>query len=173
MALYRIPAWLQWTRAGQTSAAATLPESVVDQVDAHVWLGNYRARQLVPALAIQHVICIVEAHEPGGAGPYWAALPPGVREHTFNMPDEDEANVCAVAEWALPLMQEAAAYKERVLVHCWAGKSRSAAVVCAYLMTRDACSFDTALAHLRTKRAVVDPNPGFCAQLREWDTHEM
>ena len=46
------------------------------------------------------------------------------------------------------------------------GKSRSAAVVCAYLMHRYRVSVDEALAQVREGRAFCEPNDGFMKQLQ-------
>ena len=56
-----------------------------------------------------------------------------------------------------------------VLVHCYHGKSRSAAVVTAYLMNKHKLGVERALEMLRRKRKCVQPNPGFMAQLRLWE----
>ena len=56
-----------------------------------------------------------------------------------------------------------------VLVHCYHGKSRSAALVTAFLMAKYRISVEEALALLKRKRSVVSPNPGFMAQLRLWE----
>jgi protein-tyrosine phosphatase len=45
-----------------------------------------------------------------------------------------------------------------VFVHCYAGMSRSATVVIAYLMKSHMWPYDSALAFLRWKRAIVNPN---------------
>lgn len=57
----------------------------------------------------------------------------------------------------------------RILVHCFAGKSRSASFVIAYLMQRYRMNFIEALQHVQTHRAVVEPNLGFELQLHEYE----
>lgn len=64
--------------------------------------------------------------------------------------------------WIRKALQEGG----KVLVHCHAGISRSTTLVCNYIMRRDGLSFDEALSSLRQKRRFVQPNPGFCQQLR-------
>ena len=49
----------------------------------------------------------------------------------------------------------------RVVVHCMAGVSWSATVIIAYLMTKNKCSFKEAFDYTRSKRMVINPNPGF------------
>lgn len=53
----------------------------------------------------------------------------------------------------------------RILVHCFAGKSRSASFVIAYLMKYQAMSFKHAFEHVQKHRTVVEPNLGFELQL--------
>lgn len=59
----------------------------------------------------------------------------------------------------------------RVFVHCAMGKSRSATVVCAYLMWRFGVSPVEALAQVCEGRPVCSPNPGFMEQLEVY--HQM
>ncbi|KAK3706754.1 tyrosine protein phosphatase yvh1 [Vermiconidia calcicola] len=52
-----------------------------------------------------------------------------------------------------------------VLVHCAMGKSRSATIICAYLMQRYNISPHDALSQLREARPFCEPNDGFMRQL--------
>jgi len=56
-----------------------------------------------------------------------------------------------------------------VLVHCHAGKSRSAAVVVAWLMLICGMKYDEALAHVRQTHPVACPNKGFEMELKEME----
>ena len=56
----------------------------------------------------------------------------------------------------------------KVLVHCFAGQSRSATVIAAYLMLTRKLNLQAAVELMRSKREQVQPNPGFCAQLLKW-----
>lgn len=53
-----------------------------------------------------------------------------------------------------------------VLVHCFAGKSRSATIIVGFLMVALGLGMGECLSLLRTARPVVCPNSGFAAQLR-------
>lgn len=56
-----------------------------------------------------------------------------------------------------------------VYVHCYAGVSRSASIVLAYIMKTHKWPYETALRFLRHKRSIVNPNEGFAVQLREFE----
>jgi hypothetical protein len=56
-----------------------------------------------------------------------------------------------------------------VYIHCAAGVSRAAMVMAAYLMARDGCSRDQALARIRAKRPIIGPNPAFMQLLLVWE----
>ncbi|XP_053255407.1 protein phosphatase Slingshot homolog 3 [Podarcis raffonei] len=53
----------------------------------------------------------------------------------------------------------------RVLVHCKMGVSRSGSTVIAYAMKEYGWSLEQALSHVRERRPIVHPNPGFMRQL--------
>lgn len=56
----------------------------------------------------------------------------------------------------------------KVLVHCYQGKSRSAAVCCAYIMARKGWSLDEALDIVRRTHPKASPNSGFLRSLQHW-----
>jgi len=61
-----------------------------------------------------------------------------------------------------------AAFSEggKVLVHCFAGVSRSATLVVAYVMRTHRLKIREAVAFVRARRPCISPNPGFLLQLR-------
>uniref|UniRef100_K3WQR5 Tyrosine specific protein phosphatases domain-containing protein n=1 Tax=Globisporangium ultimum (strain ATCC 200006 / CBS 805.95 / DAOM BR144) TaxID=431595 RepID=K3WQR5_GLOUD len=56
-----------------------------------------------------------------------------------------------------------------VLVHCFAGKSRSATLVLAYLIARKQMRLEAALALLQALRPQAQPNSGFLVELALWE----
>ena len=56
-----------------------------------------------------------------------------------------------------------------VLVHCYAGLSRSTTAVCAYLMRDGFMTLAEALKLCRDKRPNSNPNEGFYNQLNQWE----
>jgi protein-tyrosine phosphatase len=61
--------------------------------------------------------------------------------------------------------------KERgnVLVHCYAGVSRSASIVIAYFMHKHKLSLLDAMKLVKSKRSCISPNVGFLLQLKEFE----
>ena len=57
-----------------------------------------------------------------------------------------------------------------LLVHCQMGMSRSATAVLMYLILKESLSFEDALVDLLEHRKVVQPNQGFCNQLKAVET---
>ena len=53
-----------------------------------------------------------------------------------------------------------------IMVHCNAGISRSAAIICAFLMMDMKYSLDKALEMVKSARSQASPNPGFLKQLK-------
>ena len=63
--------------------------------------------------------------------------------------------------------------KEKVLVHCAAGISRSSAFVLSYIIKKYKLSFDNAFRVLKKARPEVNPNAGFQMQLCDWYDREV
>ncbi|CAG2172228.1 unnamed protein product, partial [Oppiella nova] len=55
-----------------------------------------------------------------------------------------------------------------ILVHCAAGISRSSTTVCSYLMKKRQNTYEQIVQFVRSRRPIIDPNPGFVAQLELW-----
>lgn len=56
-----------------------------------------------------------------------------------------------------------------ILVHCFAGVSRSASIVIAYLMKKNDWGFEKSWIFVKEIRGCVWPNPGFQKQLLEYE----
>lgn len=88
---------------------------------------------------------------------------------TLNLEDEEDQvltfdPVCDFIHTALSSSDDAV-----VLVHCAMGVSRSASLVCAYIMRHERLTVTHALAAMRAIRAQVAPNAGFIQQLLDYE----
>lgn len=59
--------------------------------------------------------------------------------------------------------------KGNILIHCQVGKSRSAAIVIAYLVKHKNYSLDDAFKYIKKIRGKILPNIGFMMQLRDFE----
>ena len=54
----------------------------------------------------------------------------------------------------------------KVLVHCFAGKSRATSFTCAYMIKQRKMTLKDALETIQKVRPIAAPNPGFMVQLK-------
>jgi predicted patatin/cPLA2 family phospholipase len=78
-------------------------------------------------------------------------------------------NIARHFQECLQFIKECLQMGGRVLVHCFAGVSRSASVVIAYLMREHGQTFVDALNYTRRRRPIVFPNFGFQRQLLDYE----
>lgn len=71
---------------------------------------------------------------------------------------------------ALRFIYKSIAAGKKVFVHCYAGVSRSAAIVVAYIMASQQLSFNDARQVVKTCRSQIELNIGFEYQLRSCET---
>ena len=71
------------------------------------------------------------------------------------------------------LFENSQAARNKVLVHCAQGVSRSATIVIMYLMKHFDWSYDLAFAFVKRHREIIDPNGGFMNQLQEFDEDKL
>jgi len=73
-----------------------------------------------------------------------------------------------IIEEVLPKIHQSIMSGNTVAVHCFAGVSRSATIVIAYLMKYENYSFEKAIEHVFEARPVICPNIGFLKLLKEF-----
>ena len=66
-------------------------------------------------------------------------------------------------------LDEARHSNGKVLVHCWAGVSRSPSIVIAYLLKHSQLSVLEILKFVQSKRNIVAPNIHFMGQLEKYN----
>jgi len=82
----------------------------------------------------------------------------------------DVADDCrSIVSEYFDLMADFIDQNECVLVHCYAGISRSSTAVLAYLMAKKHFTFEEAYSFLRAKRNIINPNLSFIGQLKTFE----
>lgn len=147
------------------------PENVADQVWPGIWIGGVKALSLntLDTLGIGAVVTAMHYETKKKGIEKMLVKRIGDRPHLrvkwYDSPDQ---------ELTLPELCRAASFIDQfiskgVLVHCWAGHSRSVTVVLFYLMKKTG-RFKTvadALAYIQKTRIYASPNSGFLAQLEQ------
>ena len=59
--------------------------------------------------------------------------------------------------------------KGKVLVHCFAGKSRASTITLSYIMKEMQIDLKTSFEHLKAQRPIAQPNLGFLMQLKQFE----
>jgi atypical dual specificity phosphatase len=131
-----------------------------------LWIGSVGAAQSRAALeraGITHVVVAARGLAPAFTGD-------GIEYLVLELEDKPGEDLLGRLDLAVAFIERALAQSEgnRVLVHCFQGKSRSAAVCAAYLMAKSGCSLEEALDEVRRTRPQAQPNLGFAAQLRQY-----
>ena len=86
------------------------------------------------------------------------------------MLDSEQTNLQKFFPLVFKFIDKARSDGGRVFVHCFAGLSRSATIVIAYLMKDKALTFAAAYDFVNARRC-IQPNEGFRRQLRKFETN--
>ena len=142
----------------------------MDEVAPGIWLGALSAAAQTAVLRARGIARVLTV-----ASGLRLELPDDFEHHKISVRDVPEADLLSHLGPALSMMREARAAGQAVLVHCYAGVSRSAAVVIAFLMAEARGRGDAppwlAPAHrlVRSTRPAIEPNPGFMRQLMAFE----
>lgn len=93
----------------------------------------------------------------------------GMKHRVVFLSDYPEEDVTRVLDEAFHFINEARDSGAGVIVHCFAGLSRSVSVVAAYLMRFEGMSLESALTLIRNCRPAAEPNKGFLEQLAAYE----
>ncbi|XP_017351040.1 dual specificity phosphatase 28 isoform X2 [Ictalurus punctatus] len=96
---------------------------------------------------------------------------PSARVSTLRVPAYDDPNEDLRAHFdrCADVILSEAARGGRTVVYCKNGRSRSATICIAYLMKHQSLSLTEAYELVKSARSVVEPNPGFWAQLERYE----
>ncbi|XP_023325970.1 dual specificity protein phosphatase MPK-4 [Eurytemora carolleeae] len=148
-----------------TLETAKPTKSRIDLIEEHLHLGNIDAATDVLTLQshdITHIVTIIPLPRK------ISSLLPRISYIHIQVTDIPSEDLFSHFSRAIKFIEEGM-QTGNVLVHCFYGKSRSASIICAFIMQKYRIGFDQALEFVRSKRSLVNPNPGFKAQLRLWE----
>jgi hypothetical protein len=122
----------------------------------HLYLGDFTSANS-PERVYSHVISLGTENE-------HLAYDPKHPNHTrIELDDVDDAPIGKHFEQCFDIIDSGGC----VLIHCWAGISRSATIVLAYLMRRKGMALDVAWCFVKERRSCINPNDGFILELEK------
>lgn len=135
------------------------------EIEPGLFLGSVGAasnKAVLKSLNITHVLLVANALVP--------AYPRDFKYKQVEVLDSVDTNLVQHFEECFSFIDEAKREGGGVLVHCFAGRSRSVTVIVAYLMRTHHMSLSEAFELVRSKRPQAAPNQGFLLQLQNYES---
>ena len=88
----------------------------------------------------------------------------------ISIPDSPTIIITDYFPSGFKFIEDAITNRGKVLVHCFAGKSRSASIIIGYLMKTQKIKCDDAIKLVAKSRPCIEPNIGFLTQLLQYET---
>ena len=136
--------------------AAMMPLPVMHEIIEGLWLGGLQAAEdvaLLKCAGITHMVSL---------GVFPLAINSTVKQmKVHNLMDIPSADISPHLPGVVDFIRNALESGGRVLVHCYAGVSRSTSCIVAYLMTHELMSYQKALNLCKKIRPIANPNMGF------------
>ncbi|ELP83927.1 dual specificity protein phosphatase, putative [Entamoeba invadens IP1] len=129
-----------------------------DKIIDGLFLGNYPNalnKTFLKECGITHILSVA---------PYQPMYPGVFTYKVVNVMDNTTENIAAVFDECFDFIEKGME-AGGVLVHCFAGVSRSATIVIAFLMKKNRWSLKKATNFVRNCRPIIAPNPAFQQQL--------
>eukprot|EP01063_Lacrimia_lanifica_P028701 TRINITY_DN4235_c0_g1_i1.p1 TRINITY_DN4235_c0_g1~~TRINITY_DN4235_c0_g1_i1.p1 ORF type:complete len:903 (+),score=348.08 TRINITY_DN4235_c0_g1_i1:108-2816(+) len=137
-----------------------------DQVLDYLFVGSVRTAQSERVFRELKITRIVTA---GKGLEIIDPLPEGVDQLQLNVDDIPEQTLSNAFDEVSGYINAAKENGERVLVHCFAGLSRSVTFTCAYLMKMYTKTFKESILMVKAARPNANPNEGFRKQLIRYE----
>ncbi len=131
----------------------------------NLWLGPMDLTYDSEFLQESHITHVISAFEEYHRTPIMMKLQ--IQSLCIELYDRDDAPIYDSFEKTCACIEDALK-TGAVYVHCLAGISRSPTIVAAYLIHSLGMTVEEALAHIRERRPIIDPNDGFRKALTRW-----
>ncbi|CAG9333090.1 MKP2_3 [Blepharisma stoltei] len=144
----------------QITKADSKPQKIVDRL----YLGSVGAAYTLAVLKnfkITHILTLCECLPP--------KFPNEFEYKVICITDEPTSHISSHFKECLDWIKTAISNGGVVLVHCFAGVSRSSTIIIAYLMRYHNMNLKEAILYAKSKRPWINPNFGFMGQLRRYE----
>lgn len=89
-----------------------------------------------------------------------------IKTYKIYLNDSPLQDILPILQYTYSIIDEAIKNRKNILVHCYAGISRSASIVIAYLIMKYGISLQDVYNYVKSKRNIINPNYGFIEQLK-------
>ena len=143
-------------------------KNISNQITPNIFLGNQNAshnKKHLLELGITHIIRVGKYLEDHYKDTF--------KYLSIDILDTSEEKIYGYFHIVYKFIEECISTNGKVFVHCYAGVSRSATLVCSYLMKKNQIDRRSALKMIAKEREIIDPNSGFIRQLDEYYLKEV
>ncbi|GAB9473168.1 hypothetical protein Gpo141_00010325 [Globisporangium polare] len=133
-----------------------------------LFIGSFGAannRAALQQCGITHILC--------ASGSLSLQFPDAFEYLRLSIADLPSVRIAESFPAAFAFIDSALASGGRVLVHCFLGRSRSAALILAFLIARRGMTLSEATVLLRSVRPQVQPNSGFLVELQQFERQQQ
>ena len=111
-------------------------------------------------LGITHIISVIAGFTP----PYTEDF----NYLVLNAMDTTNTDLSKHFDYTNSFIDEAFNSGSKILIHCMAGRSRSATILAAYIIHKFGIDYENTIRSIKSKRCIVEPNSYFVEQLNEY-----
>jgi hypothetical protein len=136
----------------------------ISKITSNIYLGSYdggaKIADGLKLFGITHILTVGHAMPPVHEDKFVYKV--------FPFEDHHKVNIAKYFPDCFTFIDQALSNKEnKVLIHCFAGVSRSATITAAYLIQKYMMSYPEAIEYVRKARHWINPNNGFRQRLKE------
>jgi len=135
------------------------------KIDDHIYIGSiYDANNInnLKSNNIECVLSILSSHNT-------IIKYPNIEYMRISIEDVPSSDISKYFKDTFTFIDNSIVNKKNILIHCKSGISRSATILCAYLMKKYKINYDDALKIIKNKRKIINPNDGFIEQLKNFE----
>lgn len=133
----------------------------IDEIVDGIYIGDYTVslqKEKLKELGITHILSLIEMEQ----------LNDNFIRKIMPITDTNEQDIKNIFNECIDFIDSAINNKTKILVHCYKGISRSAAIVCAYLINKNKTTFNITITQMQQRRPCIEPNLGFCIALDDY-----
>jgi len=141
----------------------SLPFKMPSQITDYIYLGEEASstnKEKLQELGIKNILiaaAFLEKH-----------YPKDFNYAYFDLDDFPDADIYKYLDEMVNFIEKSVMNKEKILIHCVSGMSRSASAVIAYMIKSKKMEYQDAFDFVKSKRKIICPNSGFVEQLKKY-----